>query len=416
MAESRKQHKKNNKSWFTPKKKTYEFEGVNLKNEEVKGQVEAKDEKDARRQLLYRHIKIKKIKVVRKKFSRKIRNKDITIFTRQLAAMLKAGIPIVQSLDIIAKGASKETLNILLQDIRNRLEQGSSLTEALQAYPKYFDALYCGLVHSGETSGLLDATLERIALQREKNARLKGNVIRAMVYPFVVIVISLAVIIFMLIWVIPIFKELYQSMNVELPWLTRKVLAVSDFFTSWIGISLVLVLIALGVFCVKTFKTNDLFREKVTRWILKIPLLGSLLIKSEVAKWSRTFGSLYGAGLPMPETLALISNETKNILYKKVSSQIQVQVSQGENLGSCVGYHEDLFPPIFVQLIEVGEESGTLEEMMNKSADYFDEEVDTQVSVIQTLLEPIVIVVLGVVVGILLISMYMPLFDMSANI
>ncbi|MCV2509230.1 MAG: type II secretion system F family protein, partial [Neisseriaceae bacterium] len=345
VQQSRQKHKSKKNS----KLKTYEFEGVNqLTNEEARGQVQAINEKEARRQLMYKNIKINKIKQVRR-YNKRIKSKDITVFTRQLASMLKAGLTITQALSIVAGGNSNETMAMMVLDIKNEIEQGSSFTSALAKYPRYFDGLYLGLIRAGESGGLLDDSLARIATQREKNAKLINNVRKALIYPMVVILVAVGVVLFMLIWILPIFKEFYDDAGATLPWITRELLSLSDFLTSWGGLFLLVIIILSIVIFVWYYKTNMPFKEKITRMLLQTPLIGYIMQRAETSRWARTFAGLYGSGVPMTETLELIGSGSKNIIFKKATRQIEQQVSQGESLVSSIRSMEEIFPPLFIQ-------------------------------------------------------------------
>ncbi|QRN41263.1 MAG: type II secretion system F family protein [Neisseriaceae bacterium] len=414
MAQQSLQLHQKNKSKNNFRSKLYEFEGVNqITNEEVRGQAQAINEKEARRQLRYKNIKISKIKRS-SRYRKKIRSKDITVFTRQIASMLKAGLPLIQALVIIASGNTNSNMAMMVFDIKNEIEQGSSLTNALAKYPKYFDGLYLGLVRAGESSGLLEDSLDRIATQREKNAKLINNVRRALIYPSVVICVSISVVLFMLICILPIFKGFYDDAGAALPWITTAVISLSDFIMHWGGLLVLIILILLITTFIWRYKNNIQLREKVTRVALQLPLIGYIIQRAEASRWARTFVCLYGSGMPMTEALALISESSKNIIFQKATYQIEQQVLQGESLVSSIRSMEEIFPPLFIQLAEVGEEAGTLEEMMNNAADCFDEEVSSTVSTLESILEPVIIVVLGIIVGIILIAIYLPIFNLAS--
>lgn len=390
--------------------KTFEFEGFDETNkEETQGRVRAVNDKEARRQLVYKNIRIKKIKPVRK-FEKRIKGADITIFTRQLSSMMKAGVPLTQSLNVIARGFSNQTMAAMVLDIKKEIEQGNSLTHALEKYPKYFDGLYIGLVKAGETGGLLDTALNRVATQREKSDKLIRSVRKALIYPIFVVSVGVAVMVFMLVWVLPLFKKVYEDMSAELPAITRWFISFSDFLIKW-GPAIVLSMIVIIMVFVYYYRSRIPFRKKVTTFLMQLPIFGFIMQRSESSRWARTFASLYAAGVPMTDILKLIVNSTKNILFKQATQEIHLQVEQGESLISSIISHEKLFPPLFVQLAEVGEEAGTLEEMMNKVSDYFDEEVDLRVSTLESMMESIIISVLAIFVGTLALAIYLPIFN-----
>ena len=299
--------------------------------------------------------------------------------------------------------------------IRNDVEQGSSFTEALSRYPKYFDNLYLGMIEAGEGGGVLENSLDRISIQREKSAAMVSSVRKALIYPVFVIVVAFVVMTLMLIWILPAFKSLYDEMGAALPQITVFVIALSDFLIKW-GL-LIVALIALAVYLfINRYRNSPAFKERVTRFLMKIPVLGYILQRLETARWARTFASLYGAGLPMPEILQLITKGAKNVLFEKATHQIEAQVSQGESLVSSMRSLGSLFPPLFVQLAEVGEEAGTLDDMMSKAAEYFEDEVDRRTSTLASVFEPMIIVVLAVFIGFILLAMYMPIFNMASTV
>ncbi|MFH4356312.1 MAG: type II secretion system F family protein [Neisseriaceae bacterium] len=397
------------------KLRTYEFQGINqLTQEEARGRIQAANDKEARWQLLYRNIKISSLKPVRIR-NRKLKAKDITVFTRQLASMLRAGLPLTQALNIIGKGSTNQSMAAVVFDLRNQVEQGSTLTSVLEKYPKYFDGFYTGLVRAGETGGLLEVSLNRIALQREKTGKLLGNVRRALLYPAFVLLTAIGVMFFMLVWVLPVFKDLYKSVGAELPALTQALIGFSNLLLHW-GWLLLLIAIAAGVIFVWAYRNNLAFKIWITGTLMRLPLFGMIIQRAEASRWARTFANLYAAGVPMTEVLALVAKSSKNILFRQGTERIRAQVSQGESLVSSIVSCGELFPPLFIQLTEVGEEAGTLEEMMYRIADYFEEEVNSKVSTLETVFEPLMVVALGVLVAILLIAMYMPIFNFASFI
>lgn len=298
----------------------------------------------------------------------------------------------------------------MVLDIKKEIEQGNSLTHALEKYPKYFDGLYIGLVKAGETGGLLDTALNRVATQREKSDKLIRSVRKALIYPIFVVSVGVAVMVFMLVWVLPLFKKVYEDMSAELPAITRWFISFSDFLIKW-GPAIVLSMIVIIMVFVYYYRSRIPFRKKVTTFLMQLPIFGFIMQRSESSRWARTFASLYAAGVPMTDILKLIVNSTKNILFKQATQEIHLQVEQGESLISSIISHEKLFPPLFVQLAEVGEEAGTLEEMMNKVSDYFDEEVDLRVSTLESMMESIIISVLAIFVGTLALAIYLPIFN-----
>lgn len=403
-----------NKFSGTQKLKNYEFEGYIASSGEVsKGSTQAPDIKTARRYLLYQNITVTKVVEVKSARGR-IKYKDITLFTNQLASMLKTGLPLTAALRIVATGYTKGNMTSMILDIKNQVEQGSSLQESLETYSRYFDSLYLGLIATGEASGSLDLVLRRIAIQREKNAKLKSDLIKVLTYPVFVVLVSITAIIFMLIKVLPIFGNLYKDFGAELPKLTRLLMAVSGFLIDWGWLILGVVATLVTAF-VWSYRYKLSFQEKISRIIMKTPFFGSIVQQLESSRWARTFVVLYSAGIPITEALGLLSNSCKNIIFKNTTNQMQHMVSQGESLVySMHKVGNNTFPSILVQLIETGEEVGTLEEMFNKAADYLDETVDVKIGAFESVFGPIVVVVLAIIVGVILVAMYLPIINVGS--
>lgn len=397
---------------------TYAWEGINRRGEHVYGEVTATSITIAKADLRRQGVIPKKVRK-RSNFSflnrrRKIRAKDIAYFSRQLATMLNAGIPLVQCFDIIARGSDNSSFKKLIQTIRTDVENGASLAEALQKHPRTFNELYTSLIFAGEQSGTLDTMLEKIAVYREKIESIKGKIKKAMFYPTAVLVIAVIITIGLLLFVVPQFEVMFKSFGANLPFLTRTVIRFSEIMQSiwW------MIILFSGAFVyvfTKMLQKNVKFRERVERYTLKIPIIGAILHKAAIARFSRTLAITFAAGIPVVDALKSVAGATGNSLYVKATLKIRDQVSSGQSLQNSLKQVE-LFPHMVVQMIAIGEEAGNLELMLTKVADYFEEEVDNAVESLSSLIEPMIMVVLGVLIGGLVIAMYLPIFKMGSVI
>jgi type IV pilus assembly protein PilC len=345
---------------------------------------------------------------------KKIAVRDIAIFIRQLSTMLSSGIPLVQAIDIIHKGAETETMRKLLLDLRTNLESGNSLGESFKKYPKYFDDLFCNLVMAGEQSGSLDTMLQRLAAYKEKVESMKAKVKKALMYPAAVLSVALLVTAGLLVFVVPQFQAIFQGVGADLPFLTRGVIALSDFVQKywWLGFGLI-------IGCIFAFRTalqrSAAFAFMVDKWMLKFPIIGTLIEKSVIARFTRTLATTFGAGMPLIEALNAVSGACGNLVYGKATLQIRQEVSTGVQLQLAMR-QSNLFPHMVIQMIAVGEESGALEKMLGKVADFYEEQVDNAVEGLATLIEPLVIVILGIIIGTLVVALYMPIFKLGTAI
>ena len=390
----------------------YQFEGKNLQTENiVRGEVVAKNEEEARQKLSRRSIKVMQLTKMKKARAKKITQADITIFTRQLSTMMKAGLPMMQAFDIVAKGNPNANMTNLLLNIRNSVEQGESLGDSFAAHPAYFDKFYCNLVAAGEAGGVLEGLLDKLATYKEKTQAIKKKVKGALTYPIAVIVVAIALILVMMMFVLPSFKKIYQGLGAELPGLTQWMMDVSDFFVSQ-GWTIIPGLI-LGTWGLIQFhKKSPAFQKKVDAWLLKVPIFGEIVMKATIARWSRTTATLFTAGVPLVEVLDSVAGACGNIIYEEATYEIRSKVNQGISLTSGM-QGANVFPNMVVQMASIGEESGALDDMLNKVAEFYEEEVDTAVDTLSSLMEPIIMVVLGSIVGVILIAMYLPLFSMG---
>ena len=394
------------------KGKRFTFEGKNIETERlVRGEVVAKDEEEARKKLQRRGIRplrISKVKTARK---RRITQEDITVFTRQLATMMKAGLPLMQAFEIVARGHSNPSMTEMLMQVRSDVEQGSALGKSFSKYPKYFDRFYCNLVSAGESGGVLESLLDKLAVYKEKTQAIKKKVKTALTYPIAIIVVAIALIFIMMMFVLPAFKEVYANMGAELPRLTQLVMNLSDLFVDYGWIMIILLIVsAFGLY--KLHEKSPTFQKQIDALILRLPVFGTIVRKATIARWARTTSTLFAAGVPLVEVLDSVAGASGNILYEEATQDIRAKVTQGLSLTSSM-QSTDMFPNMVIQMAAIGEESGSLDDMLNKAAEFYEDEVDNSVTRLSALMEPIIMVVLGSLIGILLIAMYLPLFNLG---
>ncbi|MFC2993602.1 type II secretion system F family protein [Halomonas tibetensis] len=344
----------------------------------------------------------------------KIKPRDIMLFARQMATMIRAGVPLLQGFQVVAESMKKPAMSALVQELMNDVAAGASFSDAMKRHPDHFDRLFCNLVEAGEQSGSLDQMLERVATYKEKVELLKGRVKKALWYPAAVIAVGIGVTALLLVKVIPQFESLFSGFGAELPAMTRMTIAMSEFAQQywWWG---VLGLMAF-IYTIRTgMKRSESFAYRMHAWSLKVPVLGQILDKSSVARYSRTLATTFGAGVPLVEALDTAAGATGNKVYERAVAQVREDVSTGQQLAFAMRMTER-FPPLAVQMVGIGEEAGSLDAMLNRVADYYEEEVDNMVDTLTSLLEPFIIVILGVVVGGLVISMYLPIFMLGSAI
>lgn len=390
----------------------YQFEGRNLSTESiVRGEVVAKNEDEARQKLARRQIKVLQISKMKKTREKKITQADITVFTRQLSTMMKAGLPLMQAFDIVAKGHSNASMTKLLMAVRNDVEQGESLGDSFAKHPKYFDKFYCNLVAAGEAGGVLEGLLDKLATYKEKTQAIKKKVKGALTYPIAIVVVAIVLVIVMMMFVLPEFGKVYSSMGAPLPPLTAFMMGISDFFveSGWI----IIVALVGGVWVLINFHSKSLkFQKKVDGWLLKMPIFGDIVRKATIARWARTTATLFTAGVPLVEVLDSVAGAAGNIIYEEATHEMRSKVNQGISLTSSMQATE-LFPNMVVQMTSIGEESGALDDMLNKTAEFYEDEVDNAVAMLSSLMEPIIMVVLGGIIGVILVAMYLPLFNLG---
>jgi len=394
------------------KEYTYLWEGIDRNNRNVRGEIKAASETVVTSNLRRQGIRIKKLKRQTFRGGGRVNEKDITFFTRQLATMLKAGVPLLQAFEIVARGHKNPRFARLMMDIKGRVEAGSSLSQAFREHPAQFDALYCNLVNAGETAGMLDGILERLATYKEKILALKSKIKSAMFYPISVVTVAIIVVWIIMVWVIPAFKQVFKGFGADLPAPTLIVMAISDFFVSYWWLMLAIIVGTLfGFFFL--LRRSTAFRYAVDRISLKLPIIGGILEKATIARWTRTLATMFAAGVPLVESLDAVAGASANAVYIAGTRKIQNEVSTGTSLTNAM-HNTGLFPSMVLQMTQIGEESGSLDGMLSKVADFYEREVDDAVTALTSLLEPIIIVFLGVVIGGLVVAMYLPIFKLGS--
>ncbi|PWW48602.1 type II secretion system F family protein [Melaminivora alkalimesophila] len=389
----------------------FEWEGKDRSGKIVRGEVRAGGENQVKATLRRQGVLPTKIKKRRMRSGKKIKPKDIALFTRQMATMMKAGVPLLQSFDIVGRGNSNPSVTKLLNDIRADVETGTSLNSAFRKYPMYFDSLYCNLVEAGEAAGILEALLDRLALYMEKTEAIKSKIRSALMYPISVIVVAFVVVTIIMIFVIPAFKEVFTSFGADLPAPTLFVMAVSEFFVEYWW----LIFGVLGggfYFFMQAWRRSERMQQVMDRALLKLPIFGELINKSAVARWTRTLSTMFAAGVPLVEALDSVGGASGNYVYAAATEKIQQEVSTGTSLTAAMG-NANVFPSMVLQMTAIGEESGSIDHMLGKAADFYEQEVDEMVAGLSSLMEPIIIVFLGTLIGGIVVSMYLPIFKLG---
>lgn len=395
-----------------PKEMLFTWEGKDKTGKLVRGEMRATAETVVQATLRRQGILATKVKKQRMSRAGKISEKDIALFTRQLATMMKSGVPLLQAFDIGIKGSGNPALARLLNDVRNDVETGSSLSQAFGKHPVYFDRLFCNLVAAGEQAGILDGLLDRIATYKEKILAIKSKIKSALFYPIAVVVVAALVIAVMMLFVIPEFKSVFTSFGADLPAPTLMVIAMSDFFVEyWYAIFGILIGTVVGI--AFFYKRSTAMQIAVDRAVLKLPVIGEIVRKATVARWTRTLSTMFAAGVPLVEALDSVGGASGNYIYLTATRQIQSEVSTGTSLTVAM-QNAAVFPTMVVQMVSIGEESGQLDAMLAKVADFFEREVDDAVAGLSQLLEPIIMVFLGTVIGGLVVAMYLPIFKLGS--
>ncbi len=395
-----------------PKEIVFEWEGKDRNGKVVRGEMRAGGEAVVNASLRRQGILVNKVRKRRTSGGRSIKQKDIAVFTRQLATMMKAGVPLLQSFDIVARGSTNPRLTKLLTDIRNDVETGTSLSAAFRKHPLHFDALYCNLVEAGEAGGILEALLDRLAIYQEKTMAIKSKIKSALMYPVAVIIVAFVVLTVIMLFVIPAFKDVFKSFGGELPAPTLVVIALSEFFVQWWWL-IFAILLGGGYFFMQSWKRSEKMQMFMDRLLLRIPVFGDLINKSVIARWTRTLSTMFAAGVPLVEALDSVGGASGNAVYVQATEQIQRDVSSGSALTTSMT-STGVFPNMVLQMAAIGEESGALDHMLAKAAEFYEEEVDEMVKGLSSLMEPFIIVILGVLIGGIVVSMYLPIFKLGA--
>ena len=392
----------------------FTWEGTDSRGKRVKGKTLATSEAAVRAELRRQGVvpvRVRKQTVLFKKKG-KVTSSDIALFSRQLATMLAAGIPLVQAFEIVGNGHENPAMQKLILSIKQDVEGGTALAEALAKHPLHFDDLFVNLVEAGEQAGALETLLDKIATYKEKTEAIKKKIKKALTYPAAVLIVAVVVTTILLIFVIPEFESLFQGFGADLPAFTRMVIGLSEFMRDK-GWFVLMVAVAIISGYVYTYKRSRKLRELQDRLMLKAPIVGAILVKAAIARFARTLSTMFSAGVPLVEALKSVAGATGNIVYEDGVMAIRDEVSTGQRLQRAME-NTELFPNMVVQMIAVGEESGSLDEMSSKVADFYEEDVDNAVDNMSSLLEPIIMAILGVLVGGLVIAMYLPIFKMGA--
>ncbi len=395
----------------TSKLYNFVWEGRDRTGKMVKGEVKAGGEAVVTATLRRQGINVVKVKRQRLGSGKKVTEKDVTFFTRQLATMLKAGVPLLQAFDIVGKGHNNPNVTRLLMDVKTDVETGNNLASAFRKFPLFFDNLFCNLVAAGEQAGILDTLLDRLATYKEKTLAVKAKIKSAMFYPVSIIVVAFIVTAVIMIFVVPAFKELFSSFGADLPMPTLVVMAMSDFFVQyWWAIFGSL---GGGIwFFFYTWKRSRKMQHIMDRLMLRIPVFGPVMEKGILARWARTLATMFAAGVPLVESLDSVGGASGNIVFEEATRRIREEVSTGSGLTIAM-QNSGVFPSMVIQMTAIGEESGSLDSMLSKVADFYEEEVDNAVKALSSLMEPIIMAFLGVVIGGLVVAMYLPIFKMG---
>lgn len=389
----------------------FEWEGKDRGGKVVRGEIRAAGENQVQASLRRQGVLPTKIAKRKMGAGKPIKPKDIAVFTRQLATMMKAGVPLLQSFDIVGRGHSNPRVTRLLNDIRTDVETGTSLSVAFRKFPMYFDNLYCNLVEAGEQAGILDQLLDRLATYMEKTEAIKSKIKSALMYPIAVIVVAFVVVSVIMIFVIPAFKEVFTSFGADLPAPTLFVIAMSEIFVAWWW----LIFGGIGgsvYFFMQAWKRNERMQHFMDRVMLKMPIFGPLVEKSVIARWTRTLSTMFAAGVPLVESLDSVGGASGNSVYSQATEKIQHEVATGSSLTAAMT-NVRLFPSMVLQMCAIGEESGSIDHMLGKAADFYEAEVDDMVAGLSSLMEPIIIVILGGTIGGIVVAMYLPIFKLG---
>lgn len=390
----------------------YLWEGKDKKGKVVRGELRAGSETVVNVTMRRQGILVTKVKKKTFRSGKKISEKDIGLFTRQLATMMKAGVPLLQSFDIVAKGHANPSVSKLVNDIRGDVETGTSLSQAFRKFPLYFDPLFCNLVGAGEQAGILEDLLERLAIYKEKTLAIKGKIKSALFYPVSILAVAFVVTAVIMIWVVPAFKQVFSSFGADLPAPTLFVMSVSDFMVGNWYIIFPAIFAGLYLFF-QSWRRSLKMQRVMDRLLLKAPIFGEVIRKATIARWTRTLATMFAAGVPLVESLDSVGGASGNAVYLDATKKIQSEVSTGTSLTAAME-NANVFPNMVTQMVSIGEESGSLDQMLGKVADFYEAEVDDAVASLSSLMEPLIMVILGVLIGGLVIAMYLPIFKLGS--
>jgi type IV pilus assembly protein PilC len=389
----------------------FEWEGKDKNGKPVRGEMRAGGEAMVSASLRRQGVMVSKVKKRRMSGGKSIKQKDIAVFTRQLSTMMRAGVPLIQSFDIVARGSTNPKMTRLLTDIRSDVETGTSLSAAFRKHPLYFDALYCNLVEAGEAGGILETLLDRLAVYQEKTMAIKNKIKSALIYPVAVLVVAFIVLTVIMIFVIPAFEDVFKSFGADLPAPTLVVIAMSKFFTTYWY--LIFSILGGGIyFFMQSWRRSVKMQKFMDRLLLRIPVFGDLVNKSSIARWTRTLSTMFAAGVPLVEALDSVGGASGNAVFAEATEKIQKDVSTGSALTTSM-QATGIFPVMVLQMCAIGEESGSLDAMLGKAAEFYEDEVDEAVKGLSSLMEPFIIVILGTLIGGIVVSMYLPIFKLG---
>ncbi len=394
------------------KESVYAWEGKDKSGKTVRGELRAGGEAIVNVTLRRQGVMVTKVKKKVYRSGKKITDKDISMFTRQLATMMKAGVPLLQSFDIVSKGHANPSMAKLILDLRSDIETGTSLNNAFRKYPLYFDALFCNLVGAGEQAGILEDLLHRLAVYKEKTLAIKGKIKSALMYPVSILAIAFVVTAVIMIWVVPAFKSVFASFGANLPAPTVFVMNLSEFFVAWWW-AIFGSLFAVIYFFFQTWRRSAKMQRFMDITLLRAPIFGSVIRKAAIARWTRTLATMFAAGVPLVEALDSVGGAAGNAVYLEATKKIQSEVSTGTSLTVAM-QNANVFPPLVTQMVAIGEESGALDSMLGKVAGFFEDEVDEAVAALSSLMEPLIMVILGVLIGGLVVAMYLPIFKLGS--
>ena len=394
------------------KEQVFAWEGKDKTGKTVRGEIRAGGEAVVNVTLRRQGIMVTKVKKKVYRSGKKIKEKDITLFTRQLATMMKAGVPLLQAFDIVGKGHANPSVAKLIMDLRADIETGTSLNMAFRKYPLYFDPLFCNLVAAGEQAGILEDLLTRLAIYKEKTLAIKAKIKSALTYPIAVIAVAFIVTAVIMIWVVPAFKEVFSSFGADLPAPTLFVMAMSEYFVNYWYLIFGSIFAGLYFFF-QSWRRSEKMQATMDRLLLKAPVFGDVIRKATIARWTRTLATMFAAGVPLVESLDSVGGASGNKVYLEATKKIQTEVSTGTSLTVAM-QNADVFPSMVTQMVAIGEESGALDSMLGKVADFYEDEVDEAVSQLSSLMEPMIMVILGVLIGGLVVAMYMPIFKLGS--